>query len=80
MEVRGREINFLAGQAGQVAKWFPNELMIALPFRDFEAVIESIPKSGLGTAPTPLHPSCTKSRVENLSIKNILLCVAVGAV
>jgi hypothetical protein len=33
-------------------KWSPNELIIALPLKDFDTAIESIPHSGYGTAQT----------------------------
>jgi uncharacterized protein (DUF169 family) len=46
---KGRpEINFLSAHARKLAKWSPNELMIALPFGDFEAMVQNIPFSGYG--------------------------------
>lgn len=54
---KGRpEINFLTVHARQWAKWSPNELIIALPLRDFEDAVKNIPNSGFGTAPTPPPP------------------------
>ena len=48
---KGRpEINFLAAHARRLAKWSPNELMVMMPFKDFEMAIDSIPLSGYGTA------------------------------
>jgi len=44
----GPEINFLAAHARHLAKWSPNELMITLPFKDFEAMVNNIPNSGFG--------------------------------
>jgi uncharacterized protein (DUF169 family) len=47
---KGRpEINFLCSHARKLAKWSPNELMIALPFPDFQAMVRNIPFSGYGT-------------------------------
>jgi hypothetical protein len=34
--------------------WSPNELIVALPLKDFEAAVENIPKSGFGTAQTEM--------------------------
>jgi uncharacterized protein (DUF169 family) len=46
---KGRpEINFLCSHARKLAKWSPNELMIALPFPDFQAMVHNIPFSGYG--------------------------------
>ena len=44
------EINFLAVHTRRMAKWSPNELVVAMPFRDFEAAVSNIPSSGYGTA------------------------------
>jgi len=46
------EINFISAFERQGSKWSPNELIIALPFKDFEAAVESIPDSGYGMAQT----------------------------
>jgi uncharacterized protein (DUF169 family) len=49
--MKGRpEINFLAAHARRLAKWSPNELMVTMPFKDFEMAINSILLSGYGTA------------------------------
>jgi uncharacterized protein (DUF169 family) len=54
---KGRpEISFLAGHSRLASKWSPNELIIGLPFRDFEAVVNNIPNSGFGTAHLPPPP------------------------
>ena len=54
---KGRpEISFLAGHSRQASKWSPNELIIGLPFSDFEATVKNIPNSGFGTAPTAPLP------------------------
>jgi uncharacterized protein (DUF169 family) len=54
---KGRpEICFLAGHSRLASKWSPNELIIGLPFKDFEAVVENIPNSGFGTAQPPTPP------------------------
>jgi len=54
---KGRpEISFMAGHSRRLVRWSPNELMIALPFRDFEAAVNSISSSGSGTALTPPQP------------------------
>jgi uncharacterized protein (DUF169 family) len=53
---KGRpEISFLAGHSRQASKWSPNELIIGLPFKDFEAAVNKISNSGFGRAqlPTP---------------------------
>jgi len=44
------EINFIAAFERHGSKWSPNELIIALPFKDFKAALESIPDSGFGMA------------------------------
>jgi uncharacterized protein (DUF169 family) len=47
---KGRpEINFLCSHARRLTKWSPNELMIALPLPDFQAMVHNIPFSGYGT-------------------------------
>jgi uncharacterized protein (DUF169 family) len=47
---RRPEINFISTFERRAHKWSPNELMIALPWKDFETAVESIPRSGYGTA------------------------------
>jgi len=46
------EINFISTFERQGSKWSPNELIVALPFKDFEAATESIADSGYGIAQT----------------------------
>ena len=46
------EINFISAFERQGSKWSPNELIIALPFKDFKAAVESIPVSGFGMVQT----------------------------
>ena len=54
---KGRpEISFLAGHSRQASEWSPNELIIGLPFSDFEAAVRNIPNSGFGTAQTSPLP------------------------
>jgi len=47
------EINFISAFERRNGKWSPNELIVALPFKDFEAAAKSIPYSGFGQAITP---------------------------
>jgi uncharacterized protein (DUF169 family) len=48
--VKGRpEINFLAANSRRLAKWSPNELMVSMPFRDFETALDNVPLSGYGS-------------------------------
>jgi uncharacterized protein (DUF169 family) len=50
---KGRpEINFLATHARHLAKWSPNELIIAMPHKDLKEAVKNIPNSGFGTAKT----------------------------
>jgi uncharacterized protein (DUF169 family) len=54
---KGRpEISFMAGHSRRAVRWSANELMIGLPFKDFEVAVNSLPKSGFGAAPTPSPP------------------------
>lgn len=46
------EINFVSAFERRAHKWSPNELIVALPLKDFEIAMESIPHSGFGTAQT----------------------------
>jgi uncharacterized protein (DUF169 family) len=43
------EINLVATFERKVAKWSPNEMILAMPLEDFESAVESIPDSGYGT-------------------------------
>jgi len=45
------QINLIAAFDRKSGKWSPNELILAMPFKDFEEGIENIPKSGYGTLP-----------------------------
>jgi len=46
---KGRpEINFVSTFERQMHEWSPNELIIAMPLKDFETAVESIPHSGYG--------------------------------
>jgi uncharacterized protein (DUF169 family) len=50
---KGRpEINFLSVFERRQEKWSPNEFILALPWKDFEVAVESIPNSGFGSAKT----------------------------
>lgn len=46
------EINFVSIFERRARGWSPNELIVALPLKDFEIAVESIPHSGFGTAQT----------------------------
>jgi uncharacterized protein (DUF169 family) len=48
----GSEINFVSVFERRTREWSPNELIIALPLKDFETAVENIPRSGFGTAQT----------------------------
>jgi uncharacterized protein (DUF169 family) len=48
----GPEINFVSTFERRSGKWSSNELIITLPWKDFETAVESIPNSGFGTAQT----------------------------
>jgi uncharacterized protein (DUF169 family) len=43
------QINLIAAFDRKASKWSPNELILAVPFKDFEEAVENIPKSGYGT-------------------------------
>lgn len=43
------QINLIASFDRIGSKWSPNELILAVPFKDFIEAIENIPKSGYGT-------------------------------
>jgi uncharacterized protein (DUF169 family) len=46
---KGRpEINLISAFERRGGKWSPDELIIALPLKDFEAAVENIPHSGFG--------------------------------
>lgn len=42
------EINFISAFERRNGKWSANELIVALPFKDFEVAVKSIPYSGFG--------------------------------
>lgn len=44
------EINFISFFERRERRWSPNELIVALPLKDFEAAVGNILKSGFGTA------------------------------
>jgi uncharacterized protein (DUF169 family) len=44
------EINFISFFERRERRWSPNELIVALPLKDFEAAMENILRSGFGTA------------------------------
>lgn len=46
------EINFLSSHSRKFAKWSPNELMVSMPFKDFESAVGNIDLSGYGSAVT----------------------------
>lgn len=49
---KGRpNINFISIFERRRGRWSPNELMIALPFKDFSVALEGIPHSGFGSSP-----------------------------
>jgi uncharacterized protein (DUF169 family) len=48
------EINFISAFERRGRRWSPNELIVALPLKDFEGVVENIPRSGFGTAHTEM--------------------------
>lgn len=52
----GPEIGFMAGHSRKAVGWAPSELIIALPFKQFETAVDNIPKSGFGTALMPPPP------------------------
>ncbi len=43
------EINLIAKFEREAGKWSPNELVLAMPYKDFEAAVENVPDSGYGT-------------------------------
>ncbi|MGD0029196.1 MAG: DUF169 domain-containing protein [Candidatus Bathyarchaeia archaeon] len=46
------EINLISAFERRGGRWAPNELMVGMPLKDFEAAIENIPESGYGMAET----------------------------
>lgn len=46
------EINLISAFERRGGKWSPNELIVALPWKDFKAAVENIPHTGFGTAHT----------------------------
>ena len=50
---KGRpEINLISHFERRGGRWSPDELMVALPFKDFETAVENISDSGFGTVST----------------------------
>jgi len=48
---KGRpDINLISTFERRAGKWSPNELILAMPLKDFEAAVENIPYSGYGTS------------------------------
>jgi len=48
---KGRpEVNLISTFERRAGKWSPNELILAMPLRDFEAAVENMPNSGYGTS------------------------------
>jgi len=47
------DINFISVFERRRFKWPPNELVVALPFKDFLVAVASIPYSGFGKLPAP---------------------------
>lgn len=51
---KGRpEINFISAFERRNGKWSANELIVALPFKDFEVAVKSLPYSGFGRTAKP---------------------------
>jgi uncharacterized protein (DUF169 family) len=46
------EINLISAFERRGGRWAPNELVVGMPLKDFEAAIENIPESGYGMAET----------------------------
>jgi len=46
------EINLVAAFERKAGKWSPNEMILAMPLKDFEKAVRSIPRSGYGTLRT----------------------------
>lgn len=46
------EINLISAFERRGSKWSPDELIVAMPLKDFEIGVENITVSGFGTAPT----------------------------
>ena len=43
------ELNLISAFERRAGRWSPNELILAMPLKNFEAAVENIPKSGYGT-------------------------------
>jgi uncharacterized protein (DUF169 family) len=43
------ELNLISTFERRAGRWSPNELILAMPLKNFEAAVENIPKSGYGT-------------------------------
>jgi uncharacterized protein (DUF169 family) len=44
------ELNLISAFERRAGRWSPNELILAMPLKNFEAAVENIPKSGYGTS------------------------------
>jgi len=44
------ELNLIAAFERRAGRWSPNELILAMPLKNFEAAVENIPNSGYGTS------------------------------
>jgi len=64
--VKGKpEINF-SKHGKEWANWSPDEIIIALPYKDFESAVENISSSGFGTAKT-ISPLALKELRDRIS-------------
>jgi uncharacterized protein (DUF169 family) len=45
------DVNFISVFERRRGTWSPNELIVTLPFKDFQIAVESIPHSGYGSPP-----------------------------
>jgi uncharacterized protein (DUF169 family) len=44
------ELNLISTFERKTGRWSPNELILAMPLKNFEEAVENIPKSGYGTS------------------------------
>ncbi len=44
------ELNLISAFERKAGRWSPNELILAMPLKNFEAAVENIPKSGYGAS------------------------------
>ena len=51
------EINLIAMFERKAANWSPNELILAMPLKDFQEAVENIPKSAYGSYEQTLQKS-----------------------